>query len=65
MKKHIVFADIVLSYSWTVKAESKEDALAQVRKELDEGSLTLGDGSLSEPLLDELYEWQADELSTK
>ena len=65
MKKHIVFADIVLSYSWTVKAKSKEDALAQVRKELDEGSLTLGDGNLSEPLLDELYEWQADELSTK
>ena len=61
MKKHIVLADIVISYSWTVKAESKEDAIAQVKKELDEGCLTLGDGDLSCPITDELYDWQADE----
>lgn len=61
MKNHLVFADIVLSYSWTVKAESKEDAVAQVKKGLDEGCLTLGDGNLSEPTTDELYDWQADE----
>tara|TARA_R100000781_G_scaffold83709_2_gene51537 strand:- start:4436 stop:4633 length:198 start_codon:yes stop_codon:yes gene_type:complete len=61
MKKYIVFADIVMSYSWTVEAGSKEDAVAQVKKELEEGTLTLGDGDLSEPTTDELYEWQADE----
>ena len=61
MKNHLVFADIVLSYSWTVKAESKEDAVAQVKKGLDEGCLTLDDGNLSEPTTDELYDWQADE----
>ena len=59
MKQYRVFADMVMSYSWTVKAGSREDAIAHIQKCLEEGVVTLGDGDLSEPTTDELYEWQA------
>jgi hypothetical protein len=61
MKKYIVFADIVMSYSWTIDAESEEDATATVKKELDEGCLTLGDADVSCPTTDDLFDWQAEE----
>ena len=61
MLKHIVFADIVMSYSWTIDAESEEDATATVKKELDEGCLTLGDADVSCPTTDDLFDWQAEE----
>jgi hypothetical protein len=61
MLKHIVFADMVMTYSWTIEAENEEDAIAKVKKELDEGCLTLGDADVSCPTTDELFYWEAEE----